>query len=546
METTFLTQGLDKSKPIIWDTETIGLYGRTRLIQVRQNDVHYEYDCFLHNIEDIKYWFKDCHLVMHNAHYDLSCEDFRRWLPRKLDDTMMLARLQWPELDSHSLGALAQTFNLGIKGEEGASDWSKWALDEEQLKYAANDTYITQELYKLIEEETKEMDVYKLDIETLYSTLVHQNRGLPIDHKEVLKYKRRLTSEIKKLNVPSDLNVNSSQQVVAYLNRRIGHTKVENSNGETLRLLSIEGDKEASQILEKRMKLKQLSYLEDLTDLKFAYSLSNPVGAKTGRFTSKGCDTMQGYFNLQQVPKPLQGVFKPTTGYIVYADYPALEIWMCAAILGDPFMVKCLKEGQDLHYAAAMQMTGKPLEHITPGERQLAKMCNFTLLYGAGYKKLAQAIIADPRFKGDERAQWAANAKQTREAWLRAYKVIASHQTRVFEHFNMFESMIVSTPMKRRVKATTPMEALNFPIQGGGAECTKHAIVELEKHRMPIINTVHDSICLLARTDKEAEEFKQALEYVMMKGYTDVIKDCVVSDLRLKVEAEIREDYKGE
>ena len=182
---------LDLTKPIFFDTETIGLYGRTRLVQLRQNDISLVFDCFYVNIEDLKYQLKNCHLIGHNIHYDLSCKDFRRWIPSKIDDTLLLAKAQFPTLESFSLKSLVDFLELSEhKGDEGASDWSQYALTESQLNYAELDTFFVQEIWSRIDEEIKNSNYYKLDILNVRYALEYQNKGMPLDSKNINRFKR--------------------------------------------------------------------------------------------------------------------------------------------------------------------------------------------------------------------------------------------------------------------------------------------------------------------------------------------------------------------
>lgn len=529
----FITEGLDLSKPIFFDTETIGLYGRTRLVQVRQGPIAYEYDCYYINIEEIKYFFKNAHLVIHNAHYDLSCMDFKRWLPTKIDDTLIMARICYPFLDSHSLGALSEYLSLGEKTKEGASDWSKYNLTEEQLKYASMDTFLLEELYNvLINEMPKKTPYYKLDIENLRYSCVYEHKGMPIDKKQIRLFKKELLKELKTIDLPEDLNVNSPKQVTNYLG-------IESSSKASLLNIGVEEEKEdlAKKVLEKRRISKALSYLEDLEKHDCVYSILNPAGAKTGRFTSTGCDTMEGYYNLQQIPRSLKKVFGNSGGYFVTADYPALEVWICGAIIADPFLVSVLKNKDDLHYRAAEMMFNKPREEISKFERRVAKMCNFTLMYGAGYKMLGQAFINDGVPEVEPRA------KTLREDWLRTYPEIARVQQEVFKYFQENSYKIVYTALGRPMCARKPTEALNFSIQGSGAECTKLALYLIHKEGIIPVNTVHDSIALIASTEKEAQEYEEILKWSMEESYRRVIANCKENSLSLNVEIYIGENY---
>lgn len=531
-----ITEGLDKNNRLIWDTETIGLYGRTRLVQVRQGDISYAYDCFYVNIEDIKWFFKDWHLVGHNIHYDLSCRDFMRWIPRAIDDTMVAARLQYPMMTSFSLGNLVDALKLGKKGEEGKSDWSQWNLSDEQLKYAEMDTQLTELLFAKITDETLNSNVYKLDIESIRLACDYQYRGLPIRKDSIQLFRRQLQKEMAEADklLPKGLNVASSLQVRNFLNSDTGD-KIQ---------LTLMGDPRSDAIIQKRHCLKQLTYLDDLEKHDTAKAITNPLGAKTGRFTSKGSDEIPGTFNLQQIPANMKSLFGIKDGFIVTADYPALEIWMCCAIIKDAFMYKALLNKADLHKDTAIKMF--KTDNISKDLRTIAKMCNFTLLYGAGANALTKVFysrVASGAISKDMADEHSKKAEQYRRAWLDTYKDIAKHNQEAYDYFSNNKYRIVSTPLGRKIRTESATSSLNFPVQGGGAECTKLAIVLLKKEGINICNTVHDSIALTASTMSEAEEYAKALKWAMEESFRRVIKNCKANDLSLAVDYEISEFY---
>lgn len=531
--------GFNPSLPVFMDTETIGLYGRTRLIQLGQGEVRHIIDCYQENIEDIKHILKNYHLVLHNAHYDFSCEDFRRFIPKKIDDTMALARIAWPQLDSFSLDSLSKELKIGIKGKEGDSDWSQLNLTKEQLEYAENDIFLVEEIYKRIPKEVFDNSSYKLDMLSLRLALEYQNRGIPVNRKRVMTSIRELKKEIKDADkvLPEDLNVNSSQQVCKLLN-------TESSASDVLEAMS-STNKFAEQVLIKRKALKSLQYMEEIKELSHMYSIISPFGATTGRFISKGCDTMKGYYNVQQIPNKHKKVFN-SNGYFVCADYPALEIWVTGAMYEDAFLYECLKNQKDLHKATASAMGNKPESEVLKDERTIAKKCNFTLLYGAGVRALEEGFLKEPGLNESYKRFIVENVKTIYDNWHKTYSGLTRLQQMTFREFDNIEYKIVYSALGRPMKAKKPTDALNYPIQSTGAECTKLAIKLLANKGIKIVNTVHDSIALVANTLKQAEEFKEALANDMFEAYRRVVKNCPRNDLVFKVDAVISDSLKGD
>lgn len=529
----------DKSQPIFFDTETIGLYGRTRLVQLYQSkeDVLI-LDCFYINIEDLKYFLKDFHLIGHNIHYDLSCENFRNWLPRMIDDTLIMSTYLWPTLQSFSLSSVAEHLNLGKKTDEGKSDWSIYNLTEEQLKYAAKDVLLLEHIYKEFNKtDLAKNTAYQLDIKSTMLALEYQNRGLNVSSKNATKLAREFKKTLKSIKLPNDLNINSPKQVTEFLSKVAGY-EIKSSSEESLAELDI---REAEQIKEARAAFKHLTFIEDFKEHKQVFSFINPRGAKTGRFAAKGGDTPQdcNYFNLQQIPVKLKSIFafNQGEGYYVCADYPALEIWLSGAFINDKFMTSALKEKEDLHTRFAARLFNKSEGEVEKLERRIAKACNFSLLYGSGANTLEKIM------KAQGLKDIAANAPMYRKVWLNTYKDIARAIQHEYDYFNQYTSKVVYSALGRPLNATSANEALNYPIQSSGAECTKVAIALLHKNGYKINATIHDSICAIAATEKEAQEYAQAIKECMEEAYAYVIKDLPCSVLRLNVEVNVSNEY---
>src|SRR4029077_15809390 len=112
------------------------------------------------------------------------------------------------------------------------------------------------------------------------------------------------------------------------------------------------------------------------------------AGACTGRFAARGP-------NLQQCPKRREAsfrkIFAAPAGQLVMAlDYSQIELRAVAELISDWFgtnsiLRQSFADGVDAHTATAMAMTGKQSQQdVTEDERQLAKPCNFGLLYRMG------------------------------------------------------------------------------------------------------------------------------------------------------------------
>ena len=513
----------DKSKPIMADTETIGLFGQIRLIQLHQKGTTHIYDCNYVLIEDVKTYLKDTHLVFHNILYDLNCPEFYNWIPKDIDDTMYMARLYYPHLPSVSLKNCLIHIGEDEKGEQGASDWSG-TLTKEQLDYAAYDVIALDKLYNNVIDIKKDIN-YKIDILNIKYALNYSRKGVPIHEKNRKQLIRAANKRLSSIQLPEGLNVNSPKQVKEYLG-------TQDSSAATLTdLVLFKGSKKAQDILDYRKYTKQLQFLEEKFNALRVYGLFQPSRAKSGRWTCKDQ-------NLQQLPRELKSCFGFTEDdprYLVDADYSALELYCLASYVGDEVMYKMLKEGVDLHKYSASSIYSKSMDEVTKDERQVGKTANFSLGYGASYKtyiqmakSMAGIVLSEPE---DEKI---------RNAWLATYTRVAKcHRTQ--KNLQNGQYAIVTTPLGRKVRADGYNDQLNIPVQGMGSECTKLAIHYLyqEVPHVRLVLTVHDSITLEAENIEEAQYLAPILEECMKKGFREVNKHCHFPDLDIGVEAEI-------
>jgi len=478
----------EKSRPIFADTETIGLYGNIRLIQLHQDNNTLIYDCNYINIEEIKYYLKDTHLVFHNILYDLNCPQFHNWVPKEIDDTMYMARLHYPHLDSFSLKNLLIYIEEAPKGDEGASDWSG-QLTKEQLEYAAYDVIALEKLYNTMLPILNDLS-YKIDRLSIKYALNYSRVGVPIHEKNRKALIKEANKKLSKIKLPEGLNVNSPKQVKEFLG------SVDSSAATLTDMVLFKGSQNAQNITCKDQ-------------------------------------------NLQQIPRALKSCIGfDDERWLVDADYAALELYCLASYVGDITMYKMLKEGVDLHKYSASQIYNKPMDEVTKDERQVGKTANFSLGYGASYKTYIQMAKSMAGIVLQE-----AEAESIKASWLNTYSDVARWH-RSPKQLDNDQYTLVTTPLGRKVRANGYNDQLNIPVQGMGAECTKLAIHYLYQCEpsVRLCLTVHDSITLECESKEEAERLAPILEDCMKKGFKEVNKHCHFPDLDIGAEAEIVKD----
>ncbi|RKY52939.1 MAG: hypothetical protein DRP93_07335, partial [Candidatus Neomarinimicrobiota bacterium] len=208
---------LDKDEPVFMDTETRGLYGEVRLLQLYQP--HLSHVLMIENPDVflLMGMFKTMHCVYHNAHYDITVyqqQSETRDVPDKLDCTFLLARLAYPEKEKFSLDAVME-YALGFdpyarqhldKAKLQKTNWDVMQLTDEQLVYAATDVYYMPQVWECVKHKLDDIG-YQLDISVLRKCLDFQWNGLPVDEQRLFDIYADNIKVIDGYDVP--VNVNS-------------------------------------------------------------------------------------------------------------------------------------------------------------------------------------------------------------------------------------------------------------------------------------------------------------------------------------------------
>ncbi len=108
----------------------------------------------------------------------------------------------------------------------------------------------------------------------------------------------------------------------------------------------------------------------------------NQTVASTGRLSTTSP-------NLQSIPirtelgREIRSAFVAEEGSkLVSADYSQIELRILAHVSGEPKLREAFARGEDIHRATAAEVLGKDPATLTTGERSIAKMINFGIVYG--------------------------------------------------------------------------------------------------------------------------------------------------------------------
>ena len=189
--------------------------------------------------------------------------------------------------------------------------------------------------------------------------------------------------------------------------------------------------------------------------------------------------------NLQNIPirteegSRIRRTFIAEPGnLLISADYSQIELRLLAHMADIPALKASFAEGEDIHARTASEVFGIPMEGMDPMTRRRAKAINFGIIYGISAFGLARQLSIAP-----------GEAKQYIDAYFARYPQIRSFMDRTIAEAK--SQGFVLTPFGRRLwiagisdkngarRSYAERQAINAPLQGGGADVIKRAMVKL-------------------------------------------------------------------
>lgn len=231
------------------------------------------------------------------------------------------------------------------------------------------------------------------------------------------------------------VNINSPQQLVAWLYDELGYECNEYTDKGQKKLdktayknLIEQGCKEASLIQEyKAIDKIRSTYIKGLLDRcveGVIHTTYNQHIAATGRLSSSDP-------NLQNQISDGKGIFDirlafvPPLGHVfVVGDYEQLEMYILADYSDDPYLLKSIKEGRDIHCACVELVYEEPYDEIlaakqcdNPDDRQkylinLRKQIK-VIEFGIAYGKAKRSLSIDleyPKLVAEKHPDWSSKA----------------------------------------------------------------------------------------------------------------------------------------
>jgi DNA polymerase I-like protein with 3'-5' exonuclease and polymerase domains len=475
-------------------------------------------------------------LICHNALFDLAVLQAHGFkTSNEVFCTLTASRILTAGLrDSNELGAVLER-HLGVKlpKELGASDFGGLFLTPAQLEYCANDVRYLGALREALSKElTAEQEgvnlarVAAMEMALIPLVVDMRLRGVRVDRgrletvlaKQATREKE-LAAELRRAFALPKLNLQSSDQLLKAFEGVgvfLGDTSKER--------LSAHRHELAAKLLKYRKAAGLLNtlqgWLESLDSGNRLYPPLNPLSADTGRF---GCLKP----NLLAVPrsKEIRTCFVPDDPELVFveADYSNIELRIAAYFAREERLLEVFRHGGDVHKETASTVLGDP------AARQEAKTVNFGCLYGGGWERLQITARTEfgLEFSDDQ-------AKRYHRGFFQAYPNLRKWHRAARDQAE--EITYGRTEYGRRRWANPDDRAdqwdwnrfqlaINFEVQGTGADALKIALVELSRYlsgEARIVLPIHDAVLIQCPRD-EADAVTGCVRGTMADAFYQIL-----------------------
>ena len=363
--------------------------------------------------------------------------------------------------------------------------------------------------------------------------------GVKIDEYRMGEITARLRERVEELEARAyelageEFMLGSTQQVGRILFEKLGLTPGRKGktgfSTDTRVLRSIRGEHEIVPVIEEWREYSKLlnTYLGPLPSLIAEdgrlHTTINQAVAATGRLSTTNP-------NLQAIPirtelgREIRSAFVAEPGHkLLSADYSQIELRILAHVSGEPKLREAFARGEDIHTATAVEVLGVDPAELTSGQRSIAKMINFGIVYGISAFGLSENLEI-PR----EEAQ----------AYIDAYLARFPHvQDFIGRTIEQSERDGYATSLlgrrrpvqelrasNRQTRSLGERLAVNFVMQGSNADIIKVAMVRIhdrlreEGRGARLVLQVHDEL-LLEVPDAELSAVKELVREEMCSAF---------------------------
>jgi DNA polymerase I len=469
---------------------------------------------------------------------DVIAHDFKA-LPRltmePAEDTMLLAYLIEPGRASYELDDLAAEY--GVEPiPTPASDEDTAAL----VRHAEIPRRLAPTMLERVRERGAE-DLYRnieLPLTAVLASM--EDAGVKIDTYRMGEITARLADRLEELEAKAyelageEFMLGSTQQVARILFEKLqltpGRKGKTGYSTDTRVLRTIRHEHELVGVIEEWREYSKLlnTYLGPLPSLiseadARLHTHFNQTVASTGRLSTSNP-------NLQAIPirtelgKEIRSAFVAESGYrLLSADYSQIELRILAHVSGEPKLREAFARGDDIHTATAVEVLGKDPAQLTSGDRSIAKMINFGIVYGISAFGLSENLEI-PREQAQEYI----------DAYLARFPLVQDFIQRTIEQSKRdgYATSLLGrrrpTPeiraSNRQTRSLGERLAVNFVMQGSNADIIKKAMIAIHRRLRDegrgarLVLQVHDEL-LLEVPEAELGPVKEIVQEEMCRAY---------------------------
>jgi DNA polymerase-1 len=472
----------------------------------------------------------------------LVAHDFKA-LPRELsragieaaDDTLLMAYLIEPSRADYALEDLAAEYGIELQPEPPAEEETA-AL----VRHTAAALRLAEPLQARILERGLEPLYRGIELPLTGVLIAMEDAGVRIDTYRMGEITARLADRIEELETRAqelageEFALGSTQQVARILFEKLeltaGRKGKTGYSTDSRVLRSIRSEHPIVEVIEEWREYSKLlnTYLGPLPELISAkdgrlHTTFNQAVASTGRLSTTNP-------NLQSIPirtdlgREIRSAFIAEQGYrLLSADYSQVELRILAHVSGEPKLREAFDRGEDIHAATAAEVLGKDPATLTKGERSVAKMVNFGIIYGISAFGLSENLEI-PREE----------AQAYIDAYLARFPLVQDFIQRTIEWserdgfatslFGRRRPVPELKASNRQTRSLGERLAVNFVMQGTAADIIKKAMVNIhrrlreEGRAARLVLQVHDEL-LLEVPDVELSAVKELVRAEMCGAY---------------------------
>jgi DNA polymerase I len=451
------------------------------------------------------------------------------------DDTLLAAYLIEPGRATYELDDLAAEYGLEVIVEPPA---------EEETEALVRRAELPRRLIGRLRERLTERGAGQLyrEIELPLTEVLAamEDAGVKIDTYRMGEITARLADRVEELEARAyelageEFVIGSTPQVGRILFEKLGLTPGRKGktgySTDTRVLRTIRHEHEIVGVIEEWREYSKLlnTYLGPLPGLISAedgrlHTTINQAVASTGRLSTSNP-------NLQAIPirtelgREIRSAFVAEAGHkLLSADYSQIELRILAHVSGEPKLREAFERGEDIHTATAAEILGKDPATLTHGDRSIAKMINFGIVYGISAFGLSENLEI-PREQAQEYI----------DSYLARFPHVQDFIERTIEQAER-DGYVTSLLGRRRpvpeirtrnrqTRALGERLAVNFVMQGSNADIIKVAMIAIHRRLRAegrgarLVLQVHDEL-LLEVPEREVSAVKELVREEMCRAY---------------------------